>query len=161
MASRPLRVYKCNDCDTILMTRSAGLFGGDWNGDWFMTRDAIWRTATRGTSIRFLCVQCLEQHLGRKLVASDFRRSARVNFVGQKSARLRHRMRGLQPAKRLRSTIFAADDRQVQPSGGMKEASARTKLHQNSQLTHHRRVAGRRATAGTHCKNPETLTAAR
>jgi hypothetical protein len=47
----------------------------------------------------------LENRIGRKLKADDFRRSAKVNFVGQKSAKLRRRMRGLKPAKRLVETM--------------------------------------------------------
>jgi hypothetical protein len=48
----------------------------------------------------------VEGHISRKLTAADFKRSARVNFIGKKSARLRQRMRGLKPAKRLRDTHF-------------------------------------------------------
>jgi hypothetical protein len=38
--------------------------------------------------------------------AADFKRSAKVNFTGNKSTRLRQRMKGLKPAKRLKETTF-------------------------------------------------------
>ena len=66
----------------------------------------VWRRSQRHGKCRFLCVGCLERRIGRKLSADDFRRSAKVNFEGQKSAKLRHRMRGLKPAKRLVNTTF-------------------------------------------------------
>jgi hypothetical protein len=92
-----------------LMVRPAGLFapwGGGWDVEWFMVKAPVWRAATGGTDIRFLCVGCLERRLGRKLAARDFMRSAKVNFVGRKSPRLKRRMRGLRPARRLINTKF-------------------------------------------------------
>jgi hypothetical protein len=74
-----------------------------------MVKDRVWRHSQREGACRFLCVACLERRLDRKLSAYDFQRSAKVNFVGRKSARLRHRMRGLKPAKRLRQTTFHPD----------------------------------------------------
>lgn len=98
-------VCLCHDCDEVLMVRGGGL-GGGYDNDWFMLKDRIWREATRGTDVRCLCIACLEQRLGREVNAKDFKRSAKVNFVGNKSARLRTRMRGLKPAKRLVDTAF-------------------------------------------------------
>ena len=104
-------IIQCADCKTILTVRPAGLggmlFGDGWSdGDWFMAKDSVWRRGQCAGKCRFLGVGCLEHRIGRKLSADDFRRSARVNFVGRKSARLRRRMRGLRPAKRLVDTSF-------------------------------------------------------
>jgi len=102
-------VFRCNDCNLLLGVRPKGLsaiFGGGWQGDWFMVKDGVWRRIQRAGKCRFLCVGCSEHRLGRKLTADDFRRSAKVNFAGQKSAKLRRRMRGLKPAKRLVETTF-------------------------------------------------------
>jgi hypothetical protein len=66
----------------------------------------VWRRGQRAGKCRFLCVECLEARIGRDLTAADFKRSAKVNFAGQKSAELRRRMRGLKPAKRLVDTTF-------------------------------------------------------
>jgi hypothetical protein len=82
------------------------MFGSDWHGDWFMVKDCVWRASQRKGPCRFLCVKCLENRIGRKLTAADFKRSAKVNFVGKKSLRLRYRMQGLKPAKRLQETTF-------------------------------------------------------
>jgi hypothetical protein len=97
-------VFPCADCNTVLTIRD-GLFGG-WTNEWFMLKDRVWQRSQRDRKCRFLCVGCLECRIGRKLSSDDFRRSAKVNFVGQKSARLRRRMRGLKPAKRLVNTTF-------------------------------------------------------
>jgi hypothetical protein len=56
------------------------IFGGGWEGEWFMVKDQVWKAAT-GDVTRFLCVGCLEQRLGRKLKANDFSRSAKVNLA--------------------------------------------------------------------------------
>jgi hypothetical protein len=80
--------------------------GGGWDNDWFMVKDRIWRQGQREGACRFLCVGCLEHRIGRKLTADDFRRSAKVNFGPKQSAKLRQRMRGLKPAKRLVNTTF-------------------------------------------------------
>jgi hypothetical protein len=99
-----ITAWLCNDCDDVLMVRSF-LAGSD--RDWFMLRDRVWRAATRGSPHkRFLCVTCTERRLDRRLTAKDFRRNARVNFVGRKSRRLKLRMRGLEPAKHLIETQF-------------------------------------------------------
>lgn len=97
-------LFACDDCYATLAIRP--VFGTDWDCDWFMVKDRVWRHSQRKGSCRFLCVQCLEGRIGRRLSARDFKRSAQVNFVGRKSARLRHRMRGLRPAKRLIQTTF-------------------------------------------------------
>jgi hypothetical protein len=97
------RVFVCDDCNTVLATRS-GFGGRDF--DWFMVKDKVWQHGQLDGACRFLCVGCLENRLGRKLKADDFRRSAKVNFVGQKSPKLRRRMRGLKPARRLVNTRF-------------------------------------------------------
>jgi len=101
-------IIPCADRDATLTVRPEGLalFGGGADGDWFMVKDSVWRRGQRAGKCRFLCVGCLENRIGRKLKADDFRRSAKVNFVGQKSAKLRRRMRGLKPAKRLVETTF-------------------------------------------------------
>jgi hypothetical protein len=104
-------VFLCHDCDMVLAVRQAGLgaalgLGGGWDNDWFMVKDRVWHRCQRAGKCRFLCVGCLEHRIGRKLLADDFSRSAKVNFVGQKSAKLRRRMRGLKPAKRLVNTTF-------------------------------------------------------
>jgi hypothetical protein len=100
-------VCTCADCRVLLMMRSHGLLGGAYDLEWFMVKDRVWHTAQRGdTHVRYLCVGCLETRIGRKLTASDFKRSVKINFVGHKTARLRKRMRGLQPATRLRNTVF-------------------------------------------------------
>src|ERR1043165_5020574 len=96
-------VIPCADCNAILSIRPTGFnaaFGRGWQPDWFMVKDRVWRLGQRDGKCRFLCVGCLENRIGRKLTSDDFRRSAKVNFVGQKSAKLRRRMRGQKPAKR-------------------------------------------------------------
>ena len=99
-------VFTCSDCAALLAVRPAGFLGSGWDGDWFMVKDSVWRDGQREGKCRFLCVECLERRIGRKLSGADFRRSAKVNFEGKKSRRLRHRMRGLKPAKRLVETRF-------------------------------------------------------
>ena len=101
-------VINCNVCREMLalIPRGLGAVFGGWQGDWFMVKDSVWRSSQRGGKCRFLCVGCLEHRIGRKLAADDFSRSAKVNFVGEKSAKLRRRMRGLKPAKRLVNTTF-------------------------------------------------------
>jgi hypothetical protein len=96
-------VITCQECDRFLMLR--GMFGGS-DGDWCMLKNRTWRAVTADTDARFLCVKCIEGRIGRRLNAADFRRSAKVNFMGTKSALLRKRMKGLMPAKRLRETTF-------------------------------------------------------
>ena len=100
----------CADCDTILTVRPTGfgatLFGDRANGDWFMVKDRVWQLGQRAGACRFLCTGCLEHRIGRKLVAADFKRSVKVNFVGRKPLKLRRRMRGLKPATRMRETYF-------------------------------------------------------
>lgn len=97
-------LFMCADCNTVLAARG-GIFGGT-DYDWFMVKDRVWQHGQRGGKCRFLCVECLEHRIDRKLSADDFRRSAKVNFVGQKSAKLRRRMQGLKPARRLVNTTF-------------------------------------------------------
>jgi hypothetical protein len=102
-------VFPCADCNTILTIRPSGFgaaFGGGWENEWFMVKDGVWQHGQRGGKCRFLCVGCLETRIGRKLTSDDFRRSAKVNFIGKKSAKLRRRMQGLKPAKRLVETRF-------------------------------------------------------
>jgi hypothetical protein len=87
--------------------RGNGLMSfGSLDLEWFMVKNHIWQRGQRAGECRFLCVGCLEHRIGRKLIADDFRRSAKVNFVGFKSLKLRRRMRGLKPAKRLINTTF-------------------------------------------------------
>jgi len=72
-----------------------------------MLKDRVWHHSQRRGACRFLCVACLERRIDRKLVAADFKRTARVNFdSGFKSIKLRRRLRGLKPAKRLVDTTF-------------------------------------------------------
>ena len=99
---------KCTDCDALLLrpTGFGALFGGGLDHDWFMVKDRVWHAATRSAASRFLCVECLEHRIGRKLAAADFKRTAKVNFVGDKSTILRKRMAGLKPARRLIETKF-------------------------------------------------------
>ena len=100
----------CADCDTTLTVRPIGfgaaLFGDSANGDWYLVKDRVWQLGQRAGECRFLCTGCLEGRIGRKLTADDFKRSAKVNFFGRKPLKLRRRMRGLKPAKRLRETTF-------------------------------------------------------
>jgi len=104
------RIFQCNDCETNLHTRLTGLLGSSsWSGDWFMVKNSVWRASQRKGACRFLCVSCLEDRIGRKLSAADFMRSAKVNFEHKDSVKLRHRMRGLKPAKRLRETRFSIE----------------------------------------------------
>jgi len=88
------------------MVRDIGLLSAGWDHEWFMVNDRVWRAGQGERPVRFLCVGCLEHRLGRRLTARDFKRGVRINFIGRKSARLRQRMRGLRPAKRLRETSF-------------------------------------------------------
>jgi len=100
-------IIVCSDCNLALLMRSNGLFSQDWpNSEWLMLNDHVWATAQRKSTCRFLCVGCTEERLGRRLSAFDFRRTAKVNFTGHKSACLRRRMKGLRPAKRLTHTTF-------------------------------------------------------
>lgn len=100
-------VFTCGDCQQMLHMRGDGLFSfGALETDWFMVKDSVWRQSQRNNPRRFLCIACLEHRIGRKLSATDFRRSAKVNFTGQKSVRLRRRLSGLKPAKRLVETTF-------------------------------------------------------
>jgi hypothetical protein len=100
------QVFLCDGCKACLAIRSFGFGFGGMDADWFMVKDAVWRQSQRQSKCRFLCVECLEERIGRELSAADFRRSAKVNFTGRKSDRLRKRMRGLIPAKRLIETRF-------------------------------------------------------
>lgn len=107
--AKPIQVIACNECGDWLMTRPpASIFGtgSGWEGEWFMVKARVWQKGQRKGKCRFLCVGCLERRLGRKLQAADFMRSAKVNFNGTKTPRLRRRMKGLRPAKRLIETKF-------------------------------------------------------
>lgn len=95
----------CHDNLAIFPTSFLSVASG-WFANWFMVKDRVWRRGQLKGKCRFLCVGCLEHRIGRKLSAADFRRNARVNFTSQKSAKLRQRMRGLKPAKRLVETTF-------------------------------------------------------
>jgi hypothetical protein len=101
-------VFVCQDCKAMLHVRPTNNFIGasGWEGDWFMVKNHVWRQGQRKGKARFLCVSCLEDRIDRKLSAADFRRAAKVNFSGRKSPKLRRRMRGLKPAKRLLHTTF-------------------------------------------------------
>lgn len=74
---------RCNDCrvDTLRA------------GEWYMVHDPVWVAAGMATYGGFLCVGCLERHLGRFLDAGDFT-AAPVNRLswGLKSTRLRDRL---------------------------------------------------------------------
>src|SRR5262245_31754043 len=98
----------CADCNATLqiLGNLFSSFSVGRRDDWFMVKDRVWREGQRKGACRFLCVECLESRIDRKLSAVDFKRSAKVNFVGRKSLRLLHRMRGLRPAKRLVNTTF-------------------------------------------------------
>ena len=98
-----LRACICDDCESILMIR--GAFGSGHDRDWFYLKNRVWESATRGSRKRFLCMLCTERRIDRKLTAEDFRRNAKVNFT-PKSHRLKRRMVGLVPAKRLIETTF-------------------------------------------------------
>jgi hypothetical protein len=100
-------ICQCSDCKAVLMIRPAGsLAGSGFERDWFMAKDRVWRASQRGGACRFLCVRCLEERIERRLSPADFKRSARVNFVGRKSSLLRSRLRGLKPARRLIETTW-------------------------------------------------------
>ena len=100
-------VITCADCNTLMAMRGDGICSfGALQPDWFMVKDSVWRRGQRDGECRFLCVACLESRIGRKLTADDFRRSAKVNFEAGKSVKLRRRLRGLKPAKRLVETTF-------------------------------------------------------
>jgi hypothetical protein len=72
-----------------------------------MVKDRVWRAAIKEDGrVRYLCVGRLEARIGRRLTANDFKRSAIVNFRGNKSRRLRKRLEGCKPAKQLRHTRF-------------------------------------------------------
>jgi hypothetical protein len=81
-------------------------FSSGWQGEWFMLKERVWRQSQRKGKRRFLCVGCTECRIDRKLTVDDFSRSAKVNFTRKSSRRLRHRIRGLKPAKRLVNTTF-------------------------------------------------------
>ena len=96
----------CGDCEAVLMLRSTSPFGVGFDSDWFMVKDRVWRASQRNGACRFLCIRCLEARINRRLSPADFKRSARVNFVGRKSSLLRSRLRGLKPARRLIETTW-------------------------------------------------------
>jgi hypothetical protein len=89
------------------MIRGASFLGSSGQDfEWCYLKNRVWQAATRGCpNKRFLCVLCTERRLDRKLTAKDFRRNAKVNFT-PKSPRLKRRIAGLVPAKRLVETTF-------------------------------------------------------
>ena len=100
-------VCRCVDCGAVLMIRQTGFWAGSgFDRDWFMATDRVWRAGQRKGACRFLCVRCLEARIERRLSPADFKRTARVNFVGRKSSLLRSRMRGLKPARHLVETTW-------------------------------------------------------
>jgi hypothetical protein len=40
--------------------------------EWYHVRDEVWEAAQKHGPVRFLCVGCLEQRIGRRLVPGDF-----------------------------------------------------------------------------------------
>ena len=102
MPAMRVQAIQCEVCGAILMIRGAFNTGSD--NDWCMLKDRVWKAAAGKN--RFLCIACIEKRLCRKLTHTDFSRTAKTNFVGRKSPKLRSRMRGLKPAKRLRETRF-------------------------------------------------------
>ena len=105
-AKTAAQVLLCQNCGKTLAIFATGFFGGGWQGEWFMVKNRVWQQSQRDGKCRFLCVECSEHRIGRKLKADDFRRSAKVNFTRKNSIRLRQRMRGLKRAKRLVETRF-------------------------------------------------------
>jgi hypothetical protein len=56
--------------------------------EYYMVRDDVWPLEPRGG---MLCVGCLEERIGRRLVPTDFTDAA-INYVGGDSPRLRARL---------------------------------------------------------------------
>ena len=48
-------------------------------GEWYMLEDSIWQQATRSAPAHHLCVGCLEERLGRRLIPDDFNLAAPAN----------------------------------------------------------------------------------
>jgi hypothetical protein len=94
----PLIVSTCADC---------GL-GTIRAGEWYMVKNAVWEQAWAGRrkswhgrvpGQEILCIACLEQRLGRTLMAYDFT-DAEVNDVGKNniSERMRNRLMAVDAA---------------------------------------------------------------
>jgi hypothetical protein len=70
--------------------------------EWYMVKDEVWEQAWAGRrkswyrdglGVEILCIGCLEQRIGRALMASDFI-DCRLHHLGDNSARLRQRLAG-------------------------------------------------------------------
>jgi len=75
---------KCNDCSRNLFKMK------EFN---YIVKNNIWEVAV---NCRFLCIECLEKRLGRKLEKEDFDWDVPVNFMGlfPRGKRLLSRMKG-------------------------------------------------------------------
>jgi hypothetical protein len=92
----PVVISACADCGLGTLTA----------GEWYMINDGVWEQAWLGrrktwhgrvAGQEVLCIGCLEQRLGRTLVASDFS-DMLVNDPDKEnvSERLRHRLSAYQ-----------------------------------------------------------------
>jgi hypothetical protein len=86
----PVMTTSCCDCGVGTIT----------SGEWYMVKDEIWASAWTGRPLKphhalpgqmVLCIGCLEQRLGRTLMACDFT-DAPVNSWEPMSARMRDRV---------------------------------------------------------------------
>lgn len=77
------KVFKCRDCATCTLCTD----------EYYMVEDAIWEVATENFGGRgLLCIGCLEERLGRKLVANDFPDYPVNNGFFPQSTRLKSRL---------------------------------------------------------------------
>lgn len=115
----PLIVSTCADC---------GL-GTIRAGEWYMVRNDVWEQAWRNRrkwwhdlpGQEVLCIGCLEQRLGRTLVAGDFN-AVPVNDPNKRpiSPRLRARLTATEsvPLKRKRGRPKGSKNKRSEPSSG-------------------------------------------
>ena len=72
-ARREAEASPCRDCgmDTTPYDEHGEPIPGTW--EWYGVRADVWRTARMKPNGGYLCIECLEQRLHRKLTAADFK----------------------------------------------------------------------------------------
>lgn len=82
----------CDDCQVDVTPHDEYGRAVERGWEWYMVLPAVWQAASNEDEPRYLCIGCLEERLGRHLVARDFSNLG-INESGRlASARLADRL---------------------------------------------------------------------
>jgi hypothetical protein len=85
------RPTSCGDCETDVAPFDEDGRPVEATWEWFMVRDEVWKAA-QTDGVRYLCVGCIEERLGRQLTRDDFSDLGINDPSWLKTARLRARL---------------------------------------------------------------------